>query len=92
MVTVTFHPDVVEALGLKKASEAFHEADSFGISPTGDLILVKFTQEPLPPNMPPGAKTGQNIRAFSAGAWLEVLVEESKIQTGKIIPVPTTKQ
>ena len=89
MVTVVFSPEVAGMDDKKKSHEVFHEADSFGLSQTGDLILVKFTQEALPPNMPPGAKSGQNIRAFAAGTWLEVLVETSKIETSKIIAVPS---
>ena len=90
MVTVVLSPEVVPEGSDPR--QAFHEADSFGLSQTGDLILVKFTQEALPPNMPPGAKSGTNIRAFACGTWLEVRVEESKIETGKIIPVPSLKR
>lgn len=77
MVIVTFNVDENN----KDAEDEinFPEADNFGISTTGDLILVKIQQTTQQPGMPPQT-TGSNLYAFAAGTWNAAKVEPSAIK------------
>lgn len=75
MVIVTFVVDDKDA----EDEINFPEADNFGISPTGDLILVKIQQTTQQPGMPPQT-TGSNLYAFAAGTWNAAKVEPSAIK------------
>jgi len=77
MVKVTFKGKTKDGKPLEKT---FVDTDNFGISNTGDLILVKLMTVPQPPGVPPQQR-GSNIHAFAAGSWLTAKVEHSKIQT-----------
>lgn len=76
MVIVTFVVDDKDA----EDEINFPEADNFGISTTGDLILVKIQQTTQQqPGMPPQT-TGSNLYAFAAGTWNAAKVEPSAIK------------
>lgn len=60
--------------------ECYHDADSFGLSNTGDLVLVKFKSLPPQPGVNQQQTVGQNIRSIASGKWEEVWIEENKVE------------
>jgi len=76
MVTVTFNVDDKDS----EDEVNFPEADNFGISNTGDLILVKLQSIPGPAGQPQQVR-GNNTYAFAAGTWSSARVEPGIIQT-----------
>ena len=56
-------------------------ADSFGISPAGDLIVVKMVAHPIGAGQM--GTIGENMYAFAKGAWRSVEVTPNKLQTIK---------
>lgn len=61
----------------KKGKWAEHQnADSFGVTNNGDLMLVKLVEAP-PGHQ--GGMVGKNIYTYARGKWAEAEVVESKL-------------
>ena len=61
-------------------TEDHRDAQSFGVTQGGDLILVALMDAPVGPGVPPGAKVGNNLIAYAKGEWKKVIIEKSQIQ------------
>lgn len=71
----------------------YQDADSFGFSEVGDLILVKIheTQVPGPQGMQLQT-VGKNLLAIASGRWSQVEAHENKVQTPGQVIIPGMRQ